>query len=218
MRFRSTTGTITEPMRHVKYPNPKFRNATLRSPTARLSLIHGMARDLEELVAQGKRLQDLRADKSITLGKRVSQETAAREIGVSVRAYRDWETGRGGINDDNLGSAADYYDTTARWIRYGQAQASVDAPDLVAQLDTGRGVIARIDENSRRIADNSERLDQLDETLATLADRIGRVSKFIEQLVSADVFQAIEASRQASDPNSVPERPQRGTTRRRSAA
>jgi transcriptional regulator with XRE-family HTH domain len=76
-----------------------------------------MARDAEKLAAQGKRIRDLRDS------ARVSQEVAARNVGVTLRAYQRWERGEGEISPDNIQNLAKYFDTTPDYIEYGVMQA-----------------------------------------------------------------------------------------------
>ena len=100
-------------MRKSRVPQKNFRSGSLRNPHYRHTFLTAMAKDAEKLEAQGRRLAELRAL------ARVSQETAAHQIGVSVRAYREWELGRGGFNDENIKAAAKYFGTTPDYIEYG---------------------------------------------------------------------------------------------------
>jgi transcriptional regulator with XRE-family HTH domain len=128
-------------------------------------LLLAMVRDAERLAAQGGRLKELR------LGMRVSQETAAHNIGVSVRAYRDWEGGKGGINAEHLKAVAEYFSTTEDWIEYGEF---IRERPILQPFPT-TNVLARIE---KKISQLEEQVSLL---RAELAARDAEVLAQIEQ-------------------------------------
>lgn len=127
---------------------------------------------------QGQRLRRLRESKL------VSQETAAHGIGVSVRAYRDWETGKGGISDENAPKVAAYFDTTTDFLRLGH--------------ELGEGTVIEGEDVLALIARNTERLERLEEVIDELAENLHSVRELTEGLVAAGVIDAVEKIRSAS--------------------
>jgi transcriptional regulator with XRE-family HTH domain len=143
-----------------------------------------MAEDAELLHAQGQRLKDLRERKGVTKdGDRVTQRVVADVIGVTERAYHDWENGSSDIKPENLKALADYYETTRDYIKYGVSRR--EAPDLAAALD-GDGA----------------RLDRIEFTLDVVLGAL-------EQLVGKDVLEAVRQDieiRRGSDFSARPTR------------
>lgn len=159
-------------MRKSSDPHYNFRNRSLRASSGRHILLLQMAKDAEQLAAQGRRLKELRAR------KRVSQETAAYEIGVSTRAYRNWEGG-GGIKDGNVPKVAEYFAVSADFLEYGHERGPV--PDLMANLSPD---------------DLGQRLDRMEDAL----------NEIREMLVDADVVRLDAADRKQTGQPSRPAR------------
>ena len=149
-----------------------------------------MAKDAEQLAAQGNRLAELRAL------ARVSQETAAHKIGVSTRAYREWELGRGGFSDDNIKAAAHYFGTTPDYIEYGVIRRKrSETPDL------GNAVLDRIE-------------DKLDQILALLTPAPGeKVAVELEERLPRRLDEAVGSQKPPVPARSARKRAGRTRTR-----
>lgn len=107
-----------------------------------------MARDAEKLAAQGERIRELRKF------ARVTQETAAGAVGVTLRGYQRWERGEGELKPDNVRALAEYFATTPDYVEYGERivvrtpSLALDADGEMTQADR---IEAKIDELLRRL-------------------------------------------------------------------
>lgn len=112
----------------MKSSNTKrnFRPGSLRPVGSAHTLLLQMARDAEELQAQADRIRGLRKM------ARVSQAEAANRIGVSLRAYADWEAARSDIKPENIKKLAMYYGSSADYIEYGTMRQNGETPDPFA--------------------------------------------------------------------------------------
>lgn len=141
-----------------------------------------MARDDDELTAlgaQGQRLRRLRERKL------VSQEAAAHAVGVSVRAYREWEAGRNGISAENLPKLLLYFETTDSYLRYGR---EVEWPDL--PTESAQDILAQIGRNTAQLGRNTARLDRIEVALGEMAESLAVVRDVTEALAAARVSEA----------------------------
>lgn len=146
----------------------EFSPGTWRTPRSRHTLLIAMARDAEKLAAQGDRIKQLRAF------ARVSQETAATAIGVTLRGYQRWERGEGEINSENIKKLAKYFSTTPDYIEYGVVQRGAPAPDLSRNHD-GAEQLTRIE----------AKLDQILDILAGEPDRVGlEIHRALDEMTS----------------------------------
>lgn len=130
---------------------PNFRHTALSRAEAQHRVLLAMAADAEKLRAQAERIKELREAKGRREGTKISQETAAHEIGVSVRQYRTWESTGADMMPENVKAAAAYYGTTVDYIERGEAAGGA-TPDLSTN---GRPSLDQID----------AKLDQILETL-----------------------------------------------------
>lgn len=134
-----------------------------------------MAADAEQLAAQAARIVALRKDKERREGKTISQETAAHEIGVSVRQYRTWETSGADMKIENLKALADYYSTSIDLVQRGKSQPSA-TPELVETLN-GQAAIADL---AREIAKLRQAVERQAEMIAERA--AARMMEMLDRL------------------------------------
>lgn len=139
-----------------------------------------MAADAERLRAQAKRIERLRTEKERRDARRITQETAAYEIGVSSRQYRTWEGAGATIKFENLQALAAYYDTSTGFIEYGQTDRG-NTPELPAPQQAAA--------SAERLAAIEERLAGIEEHLSEL---LGYRREAQEQLRNFDVEDARE--------------------------
>lgn len=103
----------------------KFAPTTSRTSRSTHTLLLQMAKDAERLAEQAARIKELRDE------RRLTQQPVADAVGVTLRAYQDWEAGRGGINGENVKALAEFFDVTADYIEYGvDKRERGDTPDL----------------------------------------------------------------------------------------
>lgn len=98
----------------------RFLEPSLSTAEKRHSLLLAMASDAKRLREQGDRIERLRVEKQQLEDRKIVQETAAAEIGVSARQYRTWEGPGAAIRFENLQKLAAYYGTTTNFIEYGE--------------------------------------------------------------------------------------------------
>lgn len=145
-----------------------FRQSSLRPVGSRHTLLLAMAADLERLHAQAERIKELRLDKQHRDGKRISQETAAHKVGVSVRQYRTWESTGAVIQFDNLQALATYFDTSTSYIEFGE-ETRAETPDL---------------------SNGASQLDRIEE-------RLDQVHKMLTQLLASEIVAGLQEPSQA---------------------
>lgn len=169
-----------------------FRKASLSGPEARHRLLLAMAADAEKLRAQAERIKKLRSGKERSEGRRISQETAAHEIGVSSRAYRTWEGSGAVLKFENLKSLASYYDVTTSFIERGVMDEHT--PELFT-------------------ASEGDRLIEIDNKLDQLIDHVTRLEEALQASpdLRQEIHQAFEdyASRLGSQVGKRPPRSRR---------
>jgi len=88
--------------------------------------------------ARGERLKTLRTD------RRLNQEDAAHEIGVSTKTLRTWEKG-GPIKWANAKAAARFYEVDAESLVEREPGASIDALTEEAEADRLSRIEAKLD-------------------------------------------------------------------------
>lgn len=82
-----------------------------------------MARELEQRIAMGERLRELR--RPMGNGQyEIKQQTAADAAGVTLRAYQAWEGGESDIGWENLSRLSSYFKVDPYWIRDGPREPS----------------------------------------------------------------------------------------------
>jgi transcriptional regulator with XRE-family HTH domain len=113
-------------------------------------------------MADAERGERIRALKKL---RRRKQQQVADAVGVTLRAYQEWEAG-GGLKDENLDALAQFFEVSRSYITDG---AEADTPDLMATLGNSengsKGVLTRL-------TAIEETLARIEETLSDLvADR-----------------------------------------------
>ena len=183
-------------MRKSSTLQPNFRKPSLSVPERRHSLLLAMAADLERHQEQAERLKQLRLQKERRIGKRISQETAAFEIGVSARTYRTWEGTGATIGFENLKAAAEYFDTTTAYIEYGQHEQE-PTPDILRHS-------------------NASQLDRIEQKLDEVLAHLGVKSTQPAVRLAQGLLEAAQAS--AQDQSESPtKQPARGRRRPKAA-
>jgi hypothetical protein len=132
----------------------------LSATEKRHSLLLAMAADAKRQREQTERIEKLRLQKQQLEGRKIVQETAAAEIGVSARQYRTWEGPGAAIRFENLQRLAKYYETTTGFIEYGQ-EDNRPTPDLVGALEDS--------DVERQLGEIREELRQINAALVMLS-------------------------------------------------
>jgi transcriptional regulator with XRE-family HTH domain len=167
----------------------KFAPGSSRATRSRHTLLAEMAREAEQLAAQGARIKELREALRTDEGKRVTQPAVAEAVGVTPRAYQDWEAGRGGMKSENTKALANYFDVTEEYIVYGNDEPTDETPDLAGAF------------NNERV-DIPAQLDRIEKKLDTILAFIGPLD--VDQLTA--FLQAVGAQ---TEPPADAERPRR---------
>lgn len=102
---------------------------------------------------QGARLRQMRRQ------KRVSQETVAREVGVTMRGYQAWERGEARPQVHRLERLAAYFETTPDFIEYGRLKLRDETPELASALDFGAVTVRLLGDVLRKLDAIEVRLD-----------------------------------------------------------
>ena len=112
-----------------------------------------MARFRQQMAdhARGERLRTLRTD------RRLNQEDAAHEIGVSTKTLRTWEKG-GPIRWDNAKAAAEFYEVDARSLVEREPGTPIDAPDVDGDVDQLDRIERKLDKIMVALRINEERV------------------------------------------------------------
>ena len=163
---------------HVK---ANFRPGSSRNTRSVHTLLRQMAQDAEKLSAQGSRIRQLRQAMRTEEGKRITQPVVADAVGVTPRAYQEWEAGRGDIKPENAKALADYFGTTQEYIEYGDRVAEKrETPDLLLAPEGSQ--LDRIEQKldailNKLIPSTEERLDLLEQVLVAAAEANRRASE-----------------------------------------
>lgn len=150
-------------MRKSRDRHSDFRGASLSAAEQRHSLLLLMAADLKRLREQGERIQELRLAKQAREGRRITQETAAAEIGaVTIRQYRTWEKPGADMKFENLKALAEYYEVTTDYIQYGAGHSpgAVSAPPKNGPKPDDRSQLERMEMRLEAVDEVVQRLDQ----------------------------------------------------------
>lgn len=123
-----------------------------------------MAKDVQDLDAQARRIRELRDSEHLT------QPEVATKLGVSLRGYQAWEAADSDPSLRNLKALAAFFKVSPDFISLGFVRPKAAAPDVVAALDGGRG----------------PRLERIETELAVIVG-------MIEHQVGAQVLKAVRA-------------------------
>jgi transcriptional regulator with XRE-family HTH domain len=93
---------------------------------------------MSKLGDQGGRIRQLRKH------KRVSQETVAHAVEVTLRAYQAWERGEGEIRRGNLERLAEFYGVTEDYIEYGRNVGRAESQVIAETRDIGAEILTRL--------------------------------------------------------------------------
>lgn len=159
-----------------------FRKSSLSPAQARHTVLLAMAADAEKLRAQAERIKELRKEKERRDGEKVSQETAAHGIGVSVRTYRTWESTGADLRFENLKALAGYYDTTVDYIEHGRERGSTPDLSLVGELSQLDKIEAMLKKNTETLANLSRQMTKLE---ADALANVGAVLQRIDEVEAA---------------------------------
>jgi transcriptional regulator with XRE-family HTH domain len=168
-------------------------------------------------VAQGERIAELRRRAHL------SQQHAAEKVGVSVRAFADWEHARSNPNGTNLVKLAEVLNTNPDYIEYGVARqptpAAMGAWAVEKRLLLIEERLATLDQLSAAQTDMAAKLDKLIRLLAT-HDAIALLTEFLTARRADPLTEFLtgRADPEADDPPAAQAGAAAGRRRRRPAS
>lgn len=140
----------------------KYAIGSSRGSRSAHTLLLQMARDAEKLADQGQRIKQLREAMRTAENKRVTQPVVAEAVGVTPRAYQEWESGRGDMKPENVKALADFFETTPDYIEYGvEARDRSDTPDLTESLTGEPPWVGRLEGKIDRMLKLFDELNEL---------------------------------------------------------
>lgn len=83
------------------------------------------------------------AFRGLRQNRRLSQETAAAEVGVSSKAWREWEKHNGPIKAENLRKVADYFEVDDPDVLVTRDFQGID-PMQLGRIETNQHLILRV--------------------------------------------------------------------------
>lgn len=112
--------------------------------------------------------------RKVRKAKRLTQEAVANSLGISLTAYREFESGKTQVLNLNVHKLARLLDTSAEELMLGYSPVQ---PDMLMSESLQKEYAMRIDELERRIADLEKIVRTLEDTLATKNEIIAMLKK-----------------------------------------
>jgi DNA-binding XRE family transcriptional regulator len=150
--------------------------------------------------ARAQRMRELRAQRSRP-GSRFTQKMAAQAVGVTERAYQEWEKG-GPIDGPNLIALARVLRTTPDFILDGEEGRPVDdtgrrldrleAEALSHARSNGVDRPTALRAHDKRVQDD---LEEIKDRVSALAEQLGQLAEALPDLTSEmrELRQAVDA-------------------------